>query len=179
MSGLSTRNLSASGRSESQSNIPGIRKGIPRGRGHSTTSRDSKNQLKVATNLASDVNDVSALVTPTTNSSEIRNFGPGLWQHTPSAVEGRSAHTPRATGGIKSSGMRGGAKRVNREHQGGQTSTMCTPSPQRLETKISSASVRRALTQHATSDESSPRLPGSNSSKRTLWSGPKRVLRIR
>jgi hypothetical protein len=56
---------------------------------------------------------------------------------------------------------------------------MCTPSPQRLETKISSASVRRALTQHATSDESSPRLPGSNSSKRTLWSGPKRVLRIR
>jgi len=201
--GSSIRHSSANSRNRGRStNIPDIRTRLSLGHGRNLTSHLTGNQLQVTTDLSPDMmNEVPTLVTPTNSRSEVNgdDVSAGMSRRTPNTFESGSAGTPRSVGGIKSSGMKGGARRISASKGGmvrdmhhltpTQRSTtskalLCTPSPRPSEsfsfdreTKISSASVRRA--QRSASDKSSntsSALTKRNKGKEALLVGPRRIL---
>lgn len=173
------------------SNTPDIRTRLSLGHGRNVNSHRPSNQLQVTTDLSTDImNEVPTLVTPTNSRSEVNrdDVSAGMSRRTPNTFESGSAGTPRSVGGIKSSGMKGGARRVsaNRGDMARDmhhpTPTLCTPSPRPSEsflfdreTKISSASVKRA--QRSAFDKSSNASSiNTPRNKKALLAGPKRIL---
>ena len=192
MSGLNDVSSIPSSRNRGRStNIPDIRTRLSLGHGRNVNSHHPSNQLQVTTDLSTDMmNEVPTLVTPTNSRSEVNrdDVSAGMSRRTPNTFESGSAGTPRSVGGIKSSGMKGGARRVsaNRGDMARDmhhpTPTLCTPSPRPSEsflfdreTKISSASVKRA--QRSAFDKSSNASSiNTPRNKKALLAGPKRIL---